>query len=160
MSSETLRSLDCGEGLECDFIQLNYLSSWVGWFERCWGLSRKNNEEIGGSAVLPSFYVLKVLGFLLVQLRRPEARDLSHAIQKGKVRLCGCPVLCLSPLNELLPLFFCPAPGLRGTCHKPKPAKKAKNASPSCFVLCHQPLSKALPLFYMSSSGGLLTSEN
>jgi hypothetical protein len=46
------------------------------------------------------------LRFSIVQLRRLEARDISHAIQEGKERLHGCPVLCLSPLSEPPPLFF------------------------------------------------------
>jgi hypothetical protein len=46
--------------------------------------------------------------FRIVQLRRLEARDISHAIQKGKERLCGCPALCLSPLGKPPPHFFSP----------------------------------------------------
>jgi hypothetical protein len=42
----------------------------------------------------------------LVQLRRLEARDISYVIQKGKKRLYGCPVLCLSPLREPPPIFY------------------------------------------------------
>jgi hypothetical protein len=50
--------------------------------------------------------------FLFVQLRRLEARDISHANQKGKERLNGCPVLCLSPLGEPPPLFVVQLQGL------------------------------------------------
>jgi hypothetical protein len=70
--------------------------------------------------------------FRIVQLRRLEARDISHAIQKGKERLCGCPALCLSPLGEPPPLFYCPAPGLRGTCHKSNRPRRQR--TPSCPV--------------------------
>jgi hypothetical protein len=43
--------------------------------------------------------------FGIIQLQRLEARDISHDIQKGKKRLYGCPVLCLSPLGEPPPLL-------------------------------------------------------
>jgi hypothetical protein len=66
--------------------------------------------------------------FLTVQLQRLEARDISQAIQKGKDSLFGCPVLCLSPLGEPPPLFLCPAPGLRGTCHKPNHPRRQRPA--------------------------------
>jgi hypothetical protein len=48
----------------------------------------------------------KPFRFSYVQLQGLEARDISHAIQKGKKRLYGCPVLCLSPLSKALPLFL------------------------------------------------------
>jgi hypothetical protein len=88
------------------------------------------------------------LRFSIVQLQRLEARDISHASQKGKERLCGCPVLCLSPLGKPPPLFYCPAPGLRGTCHKPNRPRRQSARLHGRFGLCHPPLSKAPPLFY------------
>jgi hypothetical protein len=101
--------------------------------------------------------------FLTVQLQRLEARDICQAIQKGKDSLFGCPVLCLSPLSEPPPLFLCPAPGLRGTCHKPNHPRRqrapswplrlmppASGQSPSAFLIPN--------LFHTASAPGFLRS--
>ncbi len=81
--------------------------------------------------------------------------DISQNPQKGKERLSGGFVLCLSGHTDPPPLFYMSSSGALRLEVISQKSRKGKGRLPGISVLCLSPQGQAPPLFYMSSSGGL-----
>jgi hypothetical protein len=91
---------------------------------------------------------LLILGF--IPSLTNNIQNTHRMVQEGKERLPGPSILCLSPLNEPPSLFYCPAPGLRGTCHKPNRPRRQR--TPSSPVRLMPPASDQSPSTFLNCS--------